>query len=64
MGFRKWINVNTTEIHYEVAGFRHEVDRYTTIRGIFKLSKLHVILSRVNFDSTEKAIAFEKWNKY
>ena len=56
MGFREWTNINTTKIHYEVAGFRHELNRYIMIRGIFKLSKLHKILSRTNFGSTEKDI--------
>ena len=53
-----------TKIRYEVADFRHEVDRWIMIRGIFKLSKLHEILSGANFSLTEKAIAFEKQNKY
>ena len=46
---------------YIEVGFRQEVDRWITNKNIFKLSKLHEILIRTNFCSTEQAIAFEQW---
>ena len=59
----KWINVDTTVTHYKEVGFRHEVGRWIAIKSIHKISKLHEILIRTYFDSTEKAIAYEKLSK-
>ena len=64
IGFGNWNNVDATITRYYNVGFRHEVDHWITIKSIFKIPRLHEILSRANFYSIEKAIAFEKWNKY
>ena len=53
-------NVETILTRYIEVGFRHEVDRWIMIKSIFKLSKLHEFLIRINFCSTEYAIGFEK----
>ena len=50
-------NVYTTISHYYNVDFILEVDRWITIRDIFKLSKLYEIFSRTNFGLTEMAIA-------
>ena len=53
-------NVETILSRFVEVGFRHEVDCWTMIKSIFKLSKLHEILIQANFCYTVYAIAFEK----
>ena len=57
-------NVKTTITRYIEVSFRHEVVRWITIKGIFKLSILDEILIHTTFRSTEYAKAFEKRWKY
>ena len=61
-GYRAYLD--TTVTRYKVVSFRHEVDRWIVIKNINKISKLHEILIRTDFDSTEKAKAFRKISKY
>ena len=46
-------NVETTITRNIEVGFRHEIDRWITIKIIFKLSKLHLILIQTNFGSKD-----------
>ena len=55
-------NFETTITFYIEVGFRYEVGHWITIKSIFKLAKLHEILTQSNFASSEKAITFEKWS--
>ena len=57
-------NLDTTVTRCKVVSFRHEVDHWIVIKSISKISKLHEILIRTDFNSTEKAKAFRKISKY
>ena len=46
-------NVEMAITLYIEVGFRYELDCLITIESIFELSKLHEILIKTNFGSTE-----------
>ena len=49
---------------YRGVGFIDEVESWIAAISIFKIGKMHKILSRISFGTTENAIACGKRRKY